>query len=202
MSDCDEGYFYNSSIFTCVPCSSNCAACNSTSTSVCTKCKAPTPYLLNSTCYASCPGKYTESTSLGTCVACDTLTYHCENCSVQTYNCTSCDKTSPFGLLFHNQCIQSCPVNTTVSINGNCLDCDSNCLYCAGQTNNCTQCANNLNLDLRGNTCVSTCEVGKTIVELNTGTGSDLCLPCSSNCNTCSSLVNTCTSCISGSVLR
>ena len=75
--NCDEGYFYQSDINTCIPCNPSCAACSAVSKDICTKCIMPTPYLHQDKCLSQCPDGFNENVGNGTCQPCDFDVHHC-----------------------------------------------------------------------------------------------------------------------------
>lgn len=121
-----------------------------------------------------------------TCYSC---IYPCLTCSVSINNCTSCASGYYFYATF-NQCLSSCPLNTTIADSTAsllCLPCSSNCTTCLTSTNYCLSCSSPYSFF--NNSCSLSCPTGYY-------SSSSLCTGCINNCMSCSS-ATVCQSCIS-----
>lgn len=157
----------------CVPCSTGCRFCNSTSCITCNNGQ----YLLNGACVSSCPSGFVIFNGL--CAACPS---NCLNCAQPT-TCTGCN---PGFYLYSGLCVPFCPTaayaNTTSMT---CTPCSPPCASCSFSATNCSSCSTG---NLLANGCVPQCPTGTTSVN-------GACLACSPSCATCFSAVNICSSC-------
>ncbi|CAI2380785.1 unnamed protein product [Moneuplotes crassus] len=193
---CDEGKLPVGN--TCSDCNSQCVACDSSDANHCTKCgKTGFEYLSGTTCTGTCPDGTFGNSVNNNCDACDSTNAFCKTCSGNSQTCTSCLKTPAVYILYGTSCVSTCPPNESIynAISDKCDACNSNCLTCSGSITQCTSCVSNRKLDLRTNTCETSCETGKTIES-----GSN-CIGCHSSCNTCEIASTTCTSCTGTNVV-
>lgn len=138
-------------------------------------CAAASPYMLNSTCYATCPSSFFANNGAFTCDKCSSS---CLDCSLAAANCTSCpDKF----YLQSNNC-RSCPnecllctsltactscIDKYIILNGACIaDCSSivQCNLCilVGNNPQCTNCSVNYMPNEGG--CVGICGDGVVVI--------------------------------------
>ncbi len=76
-----------------------------------------------------------------------------------------------------------------INISGVAVPCSGDCKTCQGTVDNCTSCKT---LNLNGNLCQSSCDIGETAVN-------QVCLSCQYPCLTCSNQIYLCNSCYSNS---
>lgn len=184
---CAAGKFFNGS--KCVDCTAPCTQCVSPSS--CLACgydsSGKALLLYNYTCYSTCPDGTLQQGVI--CVNCSTS---CKTCALDINTCTSC----PTGRVLHNgACLSSCPLDTTVNLNGICVACDINCSKCIGLPDFCSACASGR--VLYNGICYSSCPSGTT----TTSSFPSTCRQCDSSCLTCSVETYFCTSCASGRYL-
>lgn len=136
-------------------------------------CTAASPYLLNGTCYTTCPSPFYANTTTKTC---DNCSSSCAACDLSSNNCTSCP--DRFYLSNVSTCV-SCPVQcllctspttcsscvspTYVYSSGTCqVNCSSisQCNLCilVGSDPQCTNCSANYRIG--GGSCVGICGDG------------------------------------------
>jgi proprotein convertase subtilisin/kexin type 5 len=144
LSSCPETYVSVGQV--CISCSSNCYNC--IAVTLCSSCRN-TSFILNYTCYNPCPVGYYSDTSSASCKIC---VNYCTACTSATY-CISC---SPGYYLSNNTCISLCG-NSQVSINGICMNCNSNCTACQSSINSCSACASGFLYAPSINACPSSC---------------------------------------------
>jgi hypothetical protein len=80
-------------------------------------------------------------------------------------------------------CVESCPPETTVEVQGVCTHCSQNCLTCAHLPERCTSCSEEQWLN--GNECVDECPFGTFANETSCQTCSQDCLACAYNADLC-----------------
>jgi len=134
MPNCPPHTYLSSSsgLDTCFDCSSNCETCSGDA-STCSSCLAPTPFLYNQQCWATCPSGSIQSTP-DSCIACSPP---CETCSGTTSTCTGCSGATPY--LLNDTCLATCPDGFYDSANS-CLACSVFCTTCSGSATTCTSC--------------------------------------------------------------
>lgn len=66
--------------------------------------------------------------------------------------------------MYNTQCIDSCPVGTTVEIENTCYDCESTCKTCVNTPSQCTSCF--FGDYMYNDTCVENCNDSFTITNL------------------------------------
>lgn len=177
LDHCPSTYYLQTNTSTCLPCDNNCLTCDYHDPSLCMTCNTGN-YLLNGTCYQTCPNSYYPSTTqTKTCVACPS---NCDICANETH-CTVC-KTGIF--FYENQCISNCPIKTYELANL-CVKCaDQNCVHCSSSA--CLACE--ASYYLFTGQCFQSCPFGL-FPDLD---GS--CSAC--ECGSCSAYSYNCTSCI------
>lgn len=108
ISICPNGFYADNSSLSCVKCTSPCEYCSNSSVYSCQTCISGY-YLLNNTCFATCPSNYYNSS--GSCLVCVSP---CFTCTTEL-SCLSCTNNT---YLYQNQCLTQCPSGMAV-INGN-----------------------------------------------------------------------------------
>jgi len=166
----------------CLPCQNPCDSCNSPKS--CISCMVDGDgkkwLLYEDFCYESCPD---ETFKDG--IICKDCNMRCSECVRDSDTCTACK--TPY-LLYNNQCVSSCPADTTIQQGDACVDCNANCKYCSGDTQTCTACPDDR--ILQGTTCKPSCDSGFT----TTTSFPNECKACS-GCLECVDEVTKCTSC-------
>ncbi|CAG9329240.1 unnamed protein product [Blepharisma stoltei] len=173
----------------CVDCSYPCNNCIGPTT--CTSCKANSTtgvqlLIYDYYCYDKCPSGTVKSGI--TCVDCNSK---CSECQGNSNTCISC-KSGYY--LYNNNCISSCPSDTTIVVGDSCVDCSTNCLYCNVTYDSCTACP--AGKVLQGTKCQASCNTGYT----TTSTSSNKCIKCE-GCYECYGTTTYCTSCTSDKFL-
>ena len=126
-------------------------------------------FLISMTCLNNCPDGYFNLT--GTCM----------DCSTQCLNCTQCADSSL--TLINGHCYDTnCPIQTYLSPQFICVNCDISCLKCNGSTaNDCLQCTNNASaFFLFQMQCLGACPV-----QYYGDRASQSCRNCDPSCLTC-----------------
>ena len=158
----------------------------------CTKCllSSTTPYLLEGSCYTTCPYGYSPDIVTKTCIKCTTPT--CAECDLtNTALCTKCAGNYPYLLLSTSTCETQCPIGTYVDADNKCQPCSSPCATCIESSTKCTSCdtsSSSLYPYLYEHTCLTECPNHSIKNQYE-------CLNCDSSCKTCENTINTCTSC-------
>ena len=129
--ECTSGYYLDSYLHACIPCSDNCTECNSTSCITCIH-----PYSINpidGTCRIVCQSncKICNETD---CLVCNDGNFQliqgiCTSACDQ--NCKTCNK---------NNICTDCNVGYYLNTNSMCRACGSNCVNCTN-SNTCTACS-------------------------------------------------------------
>ncbi|ORY26154.1 insulin-like growth factor binding protein [Naematelia encephala] len=156
-------------------------------------------YLLeNGSCVKTCSdGNFVPTGSAqtnGTCQPCDSS--KCSTCLGSADYCTRCADTSTSAS--EGQCIATCP-DSTISSNGTCLSCHSECSSCSvpGSATACTACPSSRPALINGR-CVEYCPSNQ-YLDSSTST----CKACDTSCLSCSgSDTSHCTRCTDGHVLK
>jgi proprotein convertase subtilisin/kexin type 5 len=129
LGTCPPHFYPVSPAQTCEPCHSDCIYCTDSVENSCTEC-SNSFYLLNGSCYSSCPNYYFPETItlIMVCTACDSS---CLTCSSSAN--TSCITCPPSLYFFSFSCLSSCPSNTFNKTNpiNECVLCDNTCLTCS-----------------------------------------------------------------------
>jgi hypothetical protein len=115
--------------YICYACDSSCKTCSQSATN-CTSCFATSPYILNNTCYSTCPSGYYADATNSQCVACINNCKTCLSASI----CVTCNTNYN---LNGTSCISTCPP-LYYSQNQVCVPCSSNCASC--DTTGCLVC--------------------------------------------------------------
>ena len=176
-------FIYNNS--QCLICDPNCKNCFNENQ--CSECLSGFYLTFSKKFSSSCPIGFYADNSSKTCLLCDK---NCQSCfgpsNIQCYDC----QISSFK--FNNQCLDSCPLNTSIGINNSCTSCLNNCQICSkNQTKKCYKCIDNfflLGFDNGSQICSNCLQPGAFIVN-NTW-----CVYCTNNCLTCQS-ENQCLQC-------
>eukprot|EP00347_Sterkiella_histriomuscorum_P020194 403338738 len=159
-SQCDKGFYAESSNFTCKKCEFPCEECFLGS-QLCTKCFANNtqPYANPQTlqCYSECPtGTYLDKAER-VCKICNSPCYTC----LDSLNCLSCDRVNtqnPFINYYQSKCYDKCPSGTVATPQSSiCIECTSPCRTCQdSQPDFCSSCQSGY-YHLKNSLCVSTC---------------------------------------------
>ena len=153
---CPTGYVADVVLDTCVACTANCSACEST-TSTCLSCVGSTS-LSGTSCVSICPGG-TFSDTNGICQQCDP---NCEDCVSSSTTCTRCpDSDTGSGFLYGTTCVSTCPDGTYEGYQAGlpaCLTCQFPCATCSQVATFCNTCVpGNV---LYQQQCFGSCPVG------------------------------------------
>jgi hypothetical protein len=180
---------------------------NSSSSSICTSCTDPFPYLYNGTClrFEECPaGTYATKSNQGIflCAPCSSS---CRTCVTTETTCTSCfnslntaDIRSPLGeYLYMEKCLTNCPAGwspdyTDDKVCKNFL-CISPCNLCGGSPKYCYSCSEDIPFYYKAY-CYDVCPSGSF---MKPG-GNKTCYECDINCKECLLGSESCTSCPEG----
>jgi hypothetical protein len=130
---CKSGFYFNNSLFQCMPCHYSCKECFGPSDTQCLSCKGPASTIsLDSTGKCKClTGKEINADGL-----CSNCYYGCLSCDVAG-NCLSCG--SGAVLTSYKSCL--CSPGYFMDLNANCKQCNSSCKQCYGETQwDCTEC--------------------------------------------------------------
>lgn len=125
---CPTGYYYSNGGLNCTKCINVCYACtDATVCSICTLSGTFKAYLLNATCYQTCPAGYYGDDNLGLgpnlCLPC---TIQCATC---TSNPTPCQSCNAGYYLYSSACDSSCPDGYfSYDPWWTCLLCDTHCV--------------------------------------------------------------------------
>ncbi len=180
----------------CVPCGTNCAACENGIPANCTSCL--TIFWLDTvadTCGAVCPAGQYHGATAGVCSLCSGVSPNfCLTCS----SLTSCDSCVTGKFLHNNACLGTCPAKF-YGENKLCKPCKTECATCTTLAL-CQSCEPNFWHDPVLNSCPTSCPSGQ--YQSATPWTCALCSGVSPNfCLTCSSLTS-CDSCINGKFLH
>lgn len=143
--DCPDGYWENTTTFTCDVCHARCALCDSDrDDGNCTKCRGDG--LLQpskSACYTTCPPGYWSDFLNNVCVACHPYCSLCTGPNPLT-DCTAC---KGLAMLFptHSGCGLDCPEGYWEDFSSNtCKVCHNMCVNCEGPQSydDCSDCKN------------------------------------------------------------
>ena len=176
-SECPVGQYADNTTKVCMQCVEGCLQCERRA-NTCKMCEEPFFLLMNETCTRECPRGHYGNTRLRTCARCSPS---CQTCSTGKRNdvCLTCHKGE---VLFHTECLTTCPVNS-FSMQASrdapvlcvercpdgfyhgqrqCVECDSTCMTCTGQSDNCTSCVTGDVLSRRSASgkCRSSCGQG------------------------------------------
>ena len=155
----------------------------------CTKClwSSDTPYLLEGSCYTTCPSGYSPDVITKTCIKCAST---CAECDItNTSLCTKCANNYPYFVISTSSCETQCPLGTYVDVDNKCQPCSSPCATCIESSTKCTSCVTTSSYPfLYEHTCLAECPN-------HTIKNKFECLNCDSSCKTCENTINTCTSC-------
>ncbi len=195
VTTCANGYYKNTQIQSCLPCSSPCLYCIDSPTK-CTYCSVGT-YFLNNGCLTNCPAtnKFIENSLTRNCDICNT---NCLTCQNTTTTCITCNTTA---LLFleNSKCVFHCQSNSFTSLTtGTCVPCKSPCNLCFNDSTVCSTCLSSSSTPIWYNYgCItaSACPLGNFVNTQNSS-----CNTCPSQCVSCTSLV-VCTACNSNYAL-
>lgn len=181
LSQCPNGYYASASLSLCLPCTSPCEYCNTSSVSSCLSCI--TGYsLFGSVCQGVCPPGYYQNAS------------SCLGCPSQCLSCTSgtlCGACAANYSLFAGECLAQCPDGYT-QVNRVCIQCSTNCRTCS-LVNYCLTCM--ASLYLYQGQCVNPCP--PKFYPLSAASSQTVCSGCPFECSECSSL-SVCLSCTAG----
>ncbi|CAD8044013.1 unnamed protein product [Paramecium primaurelia] len=170
ITDCYsiDGYYVTSGEYICKQCNPECKKCKDIN-SYCLECNG-TYKFLNNKCLESCPKTYYNNQQV-----CQNCINNCDTCS----NSTTCSVCSINFYLYQQTCVDTCPVNITITNQQQqtCDVCTNNCQTCQNQTSYCISCKTNYYL--YNNTCISLCKDG-------TYLNGSQCIDCLSKCKTCS----------------
>ncbi|CAD8214253.1 unnamed protein product [Paramecium pentaurelia] len=155
MYPCEDGYYGNTLLLQCLPCSHTCATCEQ-SAIFCTSC----PYfkfLDQNNCYDSCQGKfqnYLDFVCEGSCSS----GYQVIDQSLSIYACVqSCgSKYQTFQYSLNNRCYEEMPEVGAYCEGFNCYNCNYKCKTCSGpNSNQCLSCKPKSYL--KNNECIKQC---------------------------------------------
>ena len=115
---CPAGYYPDSQVNVCYPCSTGCAVCTGGTNSVCSQCKRGYYFQPGSTqCSISCPSEYFADNSTQSCRKCNVA---CASCTGSSYSaCITCN---PGYYMQPNStaCKDSCPSEYVANPTGTC----------------------------------------------------------------------------------
>ena len=161
---CPDGTFSYAN--SCSRCPAACTNCSSYTE--CSACKEGS-YLSNGQCVSVCNTGFYYSQ--GVCLTCGSNCTACQDTANYCVECTT-------GVSYLGNCLDQCPVNTTVLNNMQCIDCISTCQTCSVNISTCTSCSKGLSL--YNSSCMSECPAGYFDSE-------GICTPCNSMCVNCNS---------------
>ncbi|GAA5958172.1 hypothetical protein JCM3765_002837 [Sporobolomyces pararoseus] len=213
---CPDRTFFDSSKNDCQACNSMCESCYKEGSDGCLECRSPN-VLLEGICVAVdsktgvCDGRSSKLTN-GAAAGwvydnqkkiCDALPSKCSKGGIGSFSSSStrnqltCSACIPGSYLVNGDCIDECPIGTTVSKDGtSCEACDSSCSTCAPSLPSyCTSCSTS-HLLLNG-TCISSSSCPNGYFSstspsplysssLSNSTTTTSCLACHPDCETCS----------------
>ncbi|KCV72434.1 hypothetical protein H696_00021 [Fonticula alba] len=178
----------------CVACRQDCLTCDPANPGHCLSCMRGFFAWPDGTCSATCPEGMVKDSLAGRCVHC--TVDHCTRCVTDNPGvCIACHADRP--ILFHNQCVDSCPPGYRRSGTA-CLPCKANCLECDGGPDSCSTCRSGF--FLRNDTCHSECGCTHFWDEDTPGAEPG-CRICSAACHTCAIRATNCVTCLPGMML-
>jgi proprotein convertase subtilisin/kexin type 5 len=215
VDTCPYGqYAVNGSLYTCQPCSINCATCVGTSTH-CLTCTFINTinivYLHNAACIPVCPNLYWMNSSAPLDHQCSSCHSYCAVCTGPSNSeCSKCANQTVnstwviyYKDLYSTTCNTTCPDGQFISVYvpNICVPCASKCLLCAINSTNCFKCAFTHYLFVPNNSCESQCPPNYYNDPVMTS-NYYYCTKCTSGCLTCTgpSLSN-CQTCQNATIL-